>query len=159
MFWRYVASVSYGCCKNGLGCCISCKVFQRHVASFSEACCKRLFKILYLFQTYVASLFIGILHMFHNMLQWYVVLCCNKCFYVASCKWFIWMLHMFHTHVASVCPNVLSVSDVCCIQVFNVASVACFRCMFRELLGHGPGAVGRGAVSRGPTDGARSAPS
>ena len=55
-------------------------------------------------------------------------------------------------------PKVSSALDVCCIQVFHVASFSCFRGMFRESLGHGPNAVGRGAASRGPTDGARGTP-
>ena len=45
--------------------------------------------------------------------------------------------------------NVSSASDVCCIQVFHVASVSCFRGMFRESWGHGPGTGGRGVASRG----------
>ena len=45
---------------------------------------------------------------------------------------FIWTLHMFHTHVASVCSNVLFDLDFCCIQMFHVVSVSCFRGMFRE---------------------------
>ena len=54
-------------------------------------------------------------------------------------------------------PKVSSALDVCCIQVFYVASVSCFRGMFRESLGHCPNAMGRGAVSRGPADGGRGA--
>jgi hypothetical protein len=83
-----------------------------YVASFSEACCKRSFKM-FLFQTYVASISIWMLHMFHTyMSQEYVrnvlavsVLCCNKCFHIASYKCYIWMLHMFYTHVSSICSN------------------------------------------------------
>jgi hypothetical protein len=52
-------------------------------ASVSEACCKRLFKVFYLFQTYVASVLIWMLHMFHT----YVVRVCSKCF-----SYFILML-------------------------------------------------------------------
>jgi hypothetical protein len=48
--------------------------------------------------------------------------------------------------------NVSSASDVCCIQVFHIASVSCFRCMFRESWEHGSDAGGRGAVSQGPAD-------
>jgi len=58
--------------------------------------------------------------------------------------------HMLQVYVT----NVSFASKVCCIQVFHVASVSCFRGMFRESWGHGPGAGGRGAASRGSTDGA-----
>ena len=82
-----------------------------HVAIVVHVCCKHLFQMLHLlFQTYVASGLFGCCICFTHMLQEYVrnvsavlVLCCNKCFNVASCKYFIWMLHMFHTHVVSVC--------------------------------------------------------
>jgi hypothetical protein len=60
---------------------------DRDVAYFSlivYVCCKCLFLLFHLFfQTYVASVFIWMLYMFHT--------------YVASV-----MLHMFHTYVASV---------------------------------------------------------
>jgi hypothetical protein len=96
-----------------------------------------------------------------HMLQEYIqnvsavlVLCCNKCFNVASCKRFIWMLHMFYTHVASVCvSNVSSASDVCCIQVFHVASVSCFREVCLESHGAQTRRWRRGAASQGPTCG------
>jgi hypothetical protein len=68
------------------------------------------------------------------------------------------MLHIFHTHVASVCYNVSSALDVWCIQMFHVVSVLCFRGIFRESSGHGPGAVGRGTASRGLPDGVRGVP-
>jgi hypothetical protein len=41
--------------------------------------------------------------------------------------------------------------------VFYVASVSCFRGMFRESWRHDPDARGRGTASRGPVDGARPA--
>ena len=74
-----------------------------------------------LFQSYVAiSVF---------MLQVTSVLC-------ESC---ICFTHMLQAYVS----NVSSASDVCCIQVFHVASVSYFRGMFTESLGHGSGVVGR----------------
>ena len=48
--------------------------------------------------------------------------------------------HMLQVYV----PNVSSASDLCCIQVFLVASVSCFRGMFRESWGIAP-ALGEGA--------------
>jgi hypothetical protein len=66
---------------------------------------------------------------------------------------------MFHTHMLQVyVPNVSSASDLCCIQVFNVACVSCFRGLFREswgttcALGEGPWQAG------GTADGVRDAP-
>jgi hypothetical protein len=53
-----------------------------YIASVSEACYKRLFKMFYLFLDVCLQA---------------SVLCCSKCFHIASCKYFIWMLHMFHT--------------------------------------------------------------
>jgi len=72
-----------------------------YVASVSEVCCKSLFKMFLLFQSYIAaSVF---------MLQVASVLSgCCICF-----------THMLQVYV----PNVSYVSDVCCIQVFHVASV------------------------------------
>ena len=49
-------------------------------------------------------------------------------------------------------PNVSSASDVCCIQVFHVASVSCFRDMFMRVMGYGPGAGRRGMASQGLAD-------
>jgi hypothetical protein len=55
MFQRYVASVRSGCCKNRSGCCICCNGV--HV------CCGLLFPM---FRTYLVSVFIWILHIFHT---------------------------------------------------------------------------------------------
>ena len=48
IFQKYVASVSYGCCKSRLGYCICCKCFRgilqafvQSVSSVSDVCCKR----------------------------------------------------------------------------------------------------------------------
>ena len=106
MFLRYVAGVSYGCCKSRPGCCICYKVFQRLVASFSEASCKRLFKIFHLFQTYVASIFdldvayvsyINCKSMFESFSYFSLMLQCVFIFEVASvlsdcCIYFTHML-------------------------------------------------------------------
>jgi hypothetical protein len=80
LFHMDFAKVYRGCCT----CCICCKCFR----------C--LFKMFHLFETYVASDLIWMLYMFSHMLQQYVlnilvvsVLCCGKCFHVASCKCFI----------------------------------------------------------------------
>jgi hypothetical protein len=91
-----------------------------YVASVSEACCKRWFKMFYLFQTYVASVFyLDVAHVSQEYVQNILVLCCNKCFHVVICKCFIWMLHIFHTHGAIVCSK--------CFSRLLYPSVSCFR--------------------------------
>jgi hypothetical protein len=72
----YVASVSEVC------------------ASVSEICCKRLFKMFCMFQTYIASVFISMLHMFRYA---YVASVYSKCFI-----YFRRMLQVFHLDVAYV---------------------------------------------------------
>jgi hypothetical protein len=102
-----------------------------YVASVSQACCKHLFKMFHLFQTYVASVSIWMLYMFHTyMSQEYVrnvstvsALYCKKCFHVVRCKCFIWMLHMFRTYVSSVCSKYFICFRVYCIQVFHILEV------------------------------------
>jgi hypothetical protein len=64
-----------------------------HIASVSEACCKRLFKIFYLFQTYVASVLI---RMFA-----YVETCSIRSFY------FIRLLQVFYLDVVYVTMTML----------------------------------------------------
>jgi hypothetical protein len=110
IFQRYVASVPCGCCKSRSGSCI---------------CCKCSFKMFYLF---LSIFYLDVAYVSH-MLQDYVpiisvtlVLCCNKCFHVASCKCFIKMLHMFHTHVSSVCSKCF----ICFRRMLHL-SVSCFR--------------------------------
>ena len=56
MFHRYAASVSYGCCKSRSGCCIW---LYTYVASFCSQC------FICFFHTYVPSVFIWMLQMFH----------------------------------------------------------------------------------------------
>ena len=49
MFQRYVASVSYGCCKSGSGCCIWCngctRVLQASVPNVSSIFFKRMLQV------------------------------------------------------------------------------------------------------------------
>jgi hypothetical protein len=86
-----------------------------NVAYVLHMSCKSMFEMFQLFQSYVAiSVF---------MLQVASVLSgCCICF-----------THMLQVYV----PNISSASDVCCIQVFHVVSVSCFRSMFRESWGTG----------------------
>jgi hypothetical protein len=94
------------------------------------------------------------------MLQEYVpniivvsFLCCIKYFHVTNSKCFIWILHMFHTYVASICSKCF----ICFTHMLH-SSVSCFRGIFRESWGHGPGVGGRGTTRRGPADEAHDAP-
>jgi hypothetical protein len=68
-----------------------------YVASASDACCKRLFKMFHLFFRcmFCKRFYLDVAYVLH-ILQEYVpmisivsILCCIKCFYVASCKCFI----------------------------------------------------------------------
>jgi hypothetical protein len=77
MLQAYVSSVSEVRCK-----CVYADVAKvdrdvAYVASVSKTCCKRLFKMFYLLQTYVASIFyLDIAYISHI----YVVRICSKCF-------------------------------------------------------------------------------
>jgi hypothetical protein len=97
-----------------------------YITSVAEACCKHLFKIFHLLQIYVANVLIWMLLMFHTHVaivysKYFIfsVFCCSKCFYVASCKRSIWMLHIFTCMLRVYVIDVLSILDVCCIQVFH----------------------------------------
>jgi hypothetical protein len=87
MFQRYVASVSYGCCKSRSECCIYCKVFHMYVASVYSKCfiCFRcILQVFYLDVAYIAvAIHICCKHMFQifHLLQSYVVasVSCCKC--------------------------------------------------------------------------------
>jgi hypothetical protein len=68
----YVVTVSYGCYKSRLEMLHMLQAFKRYVASVLEV----LFKMVHLFQTYVASVSIWMLHKFHT----YVATICSKCF-------------------------------------------------------------------------------
>jgi hypothetical protein len=104
MFHRYVASVSYGCCKSRSGCCICCNGCIRmlqaslpNVSSvFSDVCCKCVYLD--------------------------VVCISHRC-----CKCFIWMLRMF-TMVSSVFQVFFQVFQT---HVSSVSSV--FRRMLQVL--------------------------
>ena len=65
----------------------------------------------------------------------------------------IYFTHMLQVYIS----NVSSALDVCCIQVFHVASILCFRGIFIESWRHGPDAARRYTASRGPVDGAHDA--
>jgi hypothetical protein len=69
LFYMYVSSVSYGCCKSRLGCCIGCmRMLQAHVSSvFSDVymlqvclsrCCicfTHMLQVFYLHVAYVCN--------------------------------------------------------------------------------------------------------
>ena len=99
-----------------------------YVASVSEACCKCLFKMFYLFQTYVASAFyLHVAHVSH--------LCCKSTFEMFQLFQSYVAISVFMLQFASVLSgccicftqmlqlyvlNVSSASVECCIQVFHV---------------------------------------
>jgi hypothetical protein len=110
MFHMYVASVSYGCCKSGSGCCI--------VVMVVHVCCKLFFPMFHrFFRRMLKVCLFGCFICFTHMLQVFLSGCC-VCF----------------TMVSSVFSGVFaSVSDTCfkCfiyLQTY-VASVAsgCFK--------------------------------
>ena len=133
MFQMYVKSVSYGCCKSRLGCCICCKYFRGTLQAFvqsvlsvldvcckyfdldvayvSHICCKSMFQIFQLFHSYVAvSIFmLQVFYLFQTL--------------VASVL--IWMLHMFHTYVARVCFKSFICFSLMLQQVFSCCKL-CF---------------------------------
>jgi hypothetical protein len=65
--------------------------------------------------------------------------------------------YVSHRYCKCMFQIVSSTSNICCTQVFHVASVLYLRGMFRESLGHSPGAVLRGFARLGPMDVARDA--
>jgi hypothetical protein len=94
MFHRYVASVSDGCCKSTSRCCICCNSCTRIL--------KGLLPMFHLcFRTYVASMFIWMLHIFHTYVACVSSRCCGclQRFQVLSGVFF----QVFQKHVASVC--------------------------------------------------------
>jgi hypothetical protein len=84
---------------------------DRNVAMTIHVCCKRLFQMFHLFfQTYVASVFIGMLYIFSR-----------KC-----CKCFFWMLYMF-----LMAFQVFSVFSKCFRRMFQVCYLSldvCCKC-------------------------------
>ena len=107
MFSRYVAIISYGCCKSRSD--VTYFVIVVHV------CCKLLFPMFYLFfQKYFASVFIWMLHMFHTYIAsvlsgycicfivvfWYFCKCFRCMFQVSSV--FRCMLQVLHLVISKV---------------------------------------------------------
>jgi hypothetical protein len=93
MFHKYVASVSYGCCKSRSRFCICCNGCARMLQSFCFQC---------------------FIYFFIRMLQ----VCLSRCYIC-----FTHMLHVFHLDVACTFAMAFSsvfrcVSDVCC-KCFN----------------------------------------
>ena len=106
------------------------------------------------------------------MFYTYVAIVCSKCFncfslYVAISVFMlqvasvlsgccIYFIHMLQVHV----PNVSFASDLCCIQVFHVASVSCFRGIWyvQRVVGARPGRWGKGHDVPGLADGAGAPP-
>jgi hypothetical protein len=75
-----------------------------YIVTIVHACCKCMFPIFYLsFHTYVASVFIRMLHMFHT----YIASVLSSLAYVCS---FFKCFHVFQAHVS----NVSAISYVCC---------------------------------------------
>jgi hypothetical protein len=130
----YVAKCSWACCSCFRG---MLQAFVQNILSISDVCYKRFLSgccicFTYKLQEYVRNV------------SAILVLCCNKCFHVASCKCFIWILPMFHSHVEIVyfkCfiyfRRMLHSRVLCC-------KCLCFRGMFRESWGT-PWVLGEGA--------------
>jgi hypothetical protein len=79
MFQMYVASVLCGYCKVDWD--------VAYVAMVVHVCCKLLFSMLHLFfQTYVASVFIWMLHMFHTYVASVLSRCCVCFIMVFKCS-------------------------------------------------------------------------
>jgi hypothetical protein len=104
VFQRYVAIVSYGCCKSRSDTCFKCfrdmtQAFIQNISSIPDVCCKRFD----LDAAYVSHIYCN------NMFQMYhlfLVLRCSKCFRVASvlsrcCIYFTYMLQVYITDVSS----------------------------------------------------------
>ena len=85
-----------------------------YVAMVVHICCKRLFPMFYLFfQTYVARVFIWMLHMFYTYVASDLYECCV---YLQRFQVFFQVfLKVFHTHVLSV-----SFVFICMLQVLHL---------------------------------------
>jgi hypothetical protein len=81
-----------------------------YVAMVVHMYCKLLFPIFQL-QTYDASVFIWMLHMFYTYVVSVFILMLHM-FHTYVVSVFIWMLHMFHAYVASILSG-------CCVCVYN----------------------------------------
>jgi hypothetical protein len=90
----HVVSVSYGCCKSRSGCCICCNGYTRMLQAYVS-------NVSSVFQTYVANVFIWMLHMFHTYVASILSGCCT-CFYNYFSSVFQVFLQVFHMHVSSV---------------------------------------------------------
>ena len=143
----YIAMIIHICCK--------CFIWMLHMLQWLYTYVVSLYskyftwfrcilqQIFYLFQTFVCKHFwFDCCICFTHLLQEYVpnvssvsVLCCSKCFLVASCKCFIWKLHMLQwlcTYIVSVCfkcfqllqKYVASVLSGCCILYWLYTYVA-----------------------------------
>jgi hypothetical protein len=108
MFQRYVASVSYRCCKSSSGCCKS-RSYVAQVSMAMHVCFRCVFQMFYCIR---------------RILQVFSSSCCKSrsgcCIYMhvasvyfVSCKCFIWMLHMFTILFKCFSGVVASVSDAC----------------------------------------------
>jgi hypothetical protein len=53
------------------------------------------------------------------------------------------------THILQLYVANVSFASDCCIQVFHITSVSCFRGMFKESWGHDPDVGARGVASQG----------
>jgi hypothetical protein len=92
MFQRFVVSVSYRCCKSRSGCCICCNSCTRMLQTLFP-------NVSYVFRTYVASVFIWILHIFHIYVASVLSRCC------VCLQWFSsvsGVFQVFQTHISSV---------------------------------------------------------
>ena len=100
-----------------------------HVAIVVHVCCKRPFQMFHLlFQMYVASVLIWMLHMLHT----YVARVCSNC---SRC-----MLQVFHMDVAKVDHDVAHVAmaiHVCCKRPFQMFylpfSNVCCKCAYLDV--------------------------
>jgi hypothetical protein len=115
MFQRYVASVSYECCKRRSGRCI-------YVAMSINVCCKRLFQMFHLFFRHKLQVCLsGCCIHFTHMLQVFhldIAYACNGFQVFRECfKRILQVFHLFRTYVASV-------SSICCKSRSGVAHVA-----------------------------------
>jgi hypothetical protein len=110
------------------------QAFVQNVSSVSDLC----------LQAFLSGYCICFIHMLQKYIpnvSYVLVLCCNKCFYVASCKCFTYKLHMLqwlYTYVVSVCfkwfncfrsmlqvfyldvPSVIVAIHICCKHMFHI---------------------------------------
>jgi hypothetical protein len=93
MFQRYIANVSYGCCKSGSGCCICCDgctcMLQAFVLNvficFLDVCCK--------------CVHLDVAYILHIRCKCFI---CILCMFVMFFKCFQVFLQVFQMYVSSV---------------------------------------------------------